>query len=100
VATARQRAADLLDRGHRALSARAQRERGSLAALGDALRTLSPAATLERGYAIARLPDGTIVRDPQQAGPGARLTVSVARGRLQTRVEEAMPGAPLEGTAP
>jgi exodeoxyribonuclease VII large subunit len=96
VASARQRAADLLDRSYRALAARAQRERATLTAIGDALRTLSPAATLERGYAIARLPDSTVVRDPAQAAPGSALSVTVARGTLETRVEESLPGAPFE----
>jgi exodeoxyribonuclease VII large subunit len=96
VATARQRMADLLDRSYRALGGRAERERASLAALGDGLRTLSPAATLERGYAIARLPDGSVVRDPQQAAAGSGLTVTVARGTLDTRVEASRPGAPFE----
>lgn len=100
VDAARQRAAELVDRGHRALRARVERERAALAALGDALRTLSPAATLERGYAIARLPDGTVVRDPAQAQPGAGLSVTVARGRLQARVERAEPGVPLEELEP
>jgi exodeoxyribonuclease VII large subunit len=100
VATARQRMADLLDRSYRALGGRAQRERATLAALGDALRTLSPAATLERGYAIARLPDGTVVRDPQQAAAGSDLTVTVARGTLDTRVEVSRPGAPFEEPSP
>ena len=86
-AAARQRAAELVDRGHRALAARARREQAAVTGLGDALRALSPAATLERGYAVARLPDGTIVRDPVQAGVGQRLEVVVARGSLATRVE-------------
>ncbi len=96
VGAARQRAADLLDRGHRALAVRAERDRASLAALADGLRTLSPAATLERGYAIARLADGSVVRDPDQAPAGSGVTVSVARGTLQTRVESTVAGAPLE----
>ncbi len=96
VASARQRVADLLDRSYRALAGRAERERAALAGIGDALRTLSPAATLERGYAIARLPDGTVVRDPGQAAPGSGLTVTVARGTLETRVEDSRPGAPFE----
>jgi exodeoxyribonuclease VII large subunit len=87
VAAARQRSADLVDRGHRALAARASRERGALNSLADGLRALSPAATLERGYAVARLEDGTVVRDPAQAAPGSALRVTVARGTLSTRVE-------------
>ena len=100
VAAARQRTADLLDRGHRALLARAERQRGTLSGLADALRTLSPAATLERGYAIARLPDGSLVRDPAQAQPGDAVVVSVARGTLETRVERSRTGAPLEELQP
>ena len=86
-AAARQRAAELVDRGHRALSARTSREATALRGVADALRALSPTATLERGYAVARLADGTIVRDPAQATPGAPLEVVVARGTIGTRVE-------------
>ena len=89
VAAARQRAAELVDRGHRALSVRTGGAQASLAAAADALRALSPAATLERGYAVARLADGTVVRDPSQAAVGDALTVTVARGTLATRVEDA-----------
>jgi len=96
VATARQRTADLLDRGHRALVVRAERERASLASFADALRALSPAATLERGYAVARLADGSVVRDPAQAPVGEALTVSVARGSLRTRVEETSATPPFQ----
>jgi exodeoxyribonuclease VII large subunit len=86
-AAARQRAAELVDRGHRALAARAAHDHATLAGMGDSLRALSPAATLERGYAVARLADGTIVRDPAQARVGEPLEVVVARGSLATRVE-------------
>jgi exodeoxyribonuclease VII large subunit len=96
VGAARQRVADLLDRSYRALAGRAERNRATLTAIGDALRTLSPAATLERGYAIARLPDGTVVRDPGQAAPGSGLSVTVARGTLDTRVEGVRRGPPFE----
>jgi exodeoxyribonuclease VII large subunit len=84
---ARQRAAELVDRGHRALSARTAREQIALGGLGNALRALSPTATLERGYAVARLADGTIVREPAQARVGEPLEVVVARGTIATRVE-------------
>jgi len=84
---ARQRAAELVDRGHRALSARTAREAAALRGVADSLRALSPTATLERGYAVARLRDGTIVRDPAEAKPGESLEVVVARGTIVTRVE-------------
>jgi exodeoxyribonuclease VII large subunit len=100
VPAARQRAGDLLDRGHRALRVRVDRERAFLGGLADALRTLSPAATLERGYAIARLADGSVIRDPAQAPAGTSVTVGVARGTLDTRVEASREGAPLEELEP
>ena len=53
----------------------------------DALRTLSPAATLERGYAVARTPDGRIVHDAATLDAGDPLQVVVARGSVDTRVE-------------
>lgn len=90
-AAARQRAAELVDRGHRALAAQTAREATALAGLADALRALSPAATLERGYAIARLSDGTLVRDPAQARIAEPLEVVVARGTVTTRVESTAP---------
>jgi exodeoxyribonuclease VII large subunit len=86
---ARQRTADLLDRGARALDDRIERRRLALAASHDALRTLSPAATLERGYAVARTPDGRILRDAADATAGDGLHVIVARGTVDTRVERA-----------
>jgi exodeoxyribonuclease VII large subunit len=63
------------------------RETAVLGGLADALRALSPTATLERGYAVARLSDGTIVRDPAQARRGEPLEVVVSRGTIGTRVE-------------
>ena len=93
---ARQRTADLVERGHRALEARLQRHRATLDGVRDGLRALGPHATLARGYAVARLPDGTIVREPAQAAVGERLEVVVARGLLGTRVEQARTDAAEE----
>ena len=87
LAAGRQRAAELVDRGHRALVGRAERERVVLAGLADGLRALGPIATLARGYAVARLPNGQIVRNPDEASVGDHLEVVVAEGSLGTRVE-------------
>ena len=87
IATARQRTADLIDRGGRALDDRLERRRTLLSSTHDALRTLSPAATLDRGYAVARTGDGRILRDPAAVGAGDSLQVIVARGTVETRVE-------------
>jgi exodeoxyribonuclease VII large subunit len=87
IETARQRAADLLDRGGRILDDRVERRRMQLTSTADALRALSPFATLDRGYAVARTADGRILRDPADVSAGDRLHVTVARGTVETRVE-------------
>jgi exodeoxyribonuclease VII large subunit len=87
IGAARQRAADLLDRGSRTVTERLERRRMALDAARDALRTLSPAATLERGYAVARTEHGKIVHDAASLHTGDSLQVIVARGSVDTRVE-------------
>lgn len=47
------------------------------------VRALSPAATLERGYAVVTHDDGAIVRDASTVKSGDRLDIRVAVGRLQ-----------------
>jgi exodeoxyribonuclease VII large subunit len=88
---ARQRSADLIDRGSRALAERLERRRMTVAAAHDALRTLSPTATLDRGYAVARTADGRILRDAAETAPGEPLNVILARGTVETRVERTRP---------
>ncbi len=51
------------------------------------LTALSPRATLERGYAIAQLADGAVLRDPAQAPGGTELRVTLAGGRLAATVD-------------
>jgi exodeoxyribonuclease VII large subunit len=55
--------------------------------LRASLRALSPLATLQRGYAIAHIGDGVIVRDAAQAPAGTSLVVTVARGSVAARSE-------------
>ncbi len=66
-----------------------------LAALGEDLARLSlglahldPAAVLERGYAIARMPDGRVVRDGAGLRLGDSLELSFARGGATVRVDK------------
>ena len=53
--------------------------------LRASLRALSPAATLARGYAIAHLDGGVILRDAADAPAGTALTITVDRGSLAAR---------------
>lgn len=55
--------------------------------LRASLRALSPAATLARGYAIAHLDGGVILRDAADAPAGSALTITVDRGSLAARSE-------------
>ncbi|MGH2407837.1 MAG: exodeoxyribonuclease VII large subunit [Candidatus Limnocylindrales bacterium] len=109
LAAERERIGLLLDRGARAIFGRLSADRAVLARSGDrlprlaegrtararsellaaarALGALSPFATLERGYAIVRRPDGAVVRDASDERPGDALDVRLARGGLDVRVE-------------
>lgn len=53
------------------------------------LHDLSPLAILGRGYAIARTPEGTVVKSVTAAPPGSAVDVAVADGVLACRVEKA-----------
>ena len=53
------------------------------------LRALSPAATMQRGYAIVqRAADGAVLRDPGEAPAGTGLRVRLAGGELAATVAE------------
>ena len=56
----------------------------------DRLRALSPAATLARGYAIARLGD-RVLRDADAVVPGDDMRIELHRGRLTSRVQTVEP---------
>ncbi len=90
----------LIDREQQALTNRRQRSRSVVRSRLDAaandithlaarVRSLSPAATLDRGYAIVMTDDGAIVRDASTVAAGAALDIRVAQGRLHaTRSDE------------
>jgi len=70
----------------RLLGAAAERHvterRASLAALAGRLNALSPLATLERGYATARGPDGTTLTSATQFTEGADFTLRLRDGEV------------------
>ena len=51
--------------------------------------SLSPAATLERGYAVVQRADGVVVRSPEQAPAGTQLRLRVAHGEIAAVTREA-----------
>jgi exodeoxyribonuclease VII large subunit len=72
----------------RPMSAQLQSSRGRAEALGRHARSLSPQHVIERGFAVVRRLDGTVVRGPEQVGPGERVELTVARGVIAARVED------------
>jgi exodeoxyribonuclease VII large subunit len=75
-----------LDAARRTLDAALARGTGEVDRLAASLRALSPAATLDRGYAVVQRADGAVVRDPAQVDDGDPLRVRVARGQLTATV--------------
>ncbi|WP_434810258.1 exodeoxyribonuclease VII large subunit [Microbacterium sp. bgisy189] len=75
----------LVSRGRDQTSRRLDGAHRDIASLQASLRALSPGATLDRGYAIAHLDGGVIIRDAAQAEPGAAVVVTVARGSFAAR---------------
>ncbi len=59
---------------------------GQVSELRAQVRALSPAATLERGYAIVQGGDRSVVRDVAQVSVPSDITVTVARGSLTAAV--------------
>ncbi|GLJ79411.1 exodeoxyribonuclease VII large subunit [Microbacterium imperiale] len=94
----------LTARGRDVVTRRVDTASHEVARLRASLRALSPGATLDRGYAIAHLDGGVIVRDAAQAAAGARVVVTVARGSFGAHsdgeiAEDAVaPGADAGGT--
>jgi exodeoxyribonuclease VII large subunit len=76
--------------GQRAQQALEGRRRGFALAAGK-LQALSPLAVLERGYALALGPGGHVLTDATAARPGDRVTVKLARGELDCRVQSPVP---------
>lgn len=64
-----------------------QQRRAQLNALAAQLELLNPQRTLERGYAIASLPDGGVVRAPQQLQGQTRLHLQTAGGKAELEIK-------------
>lgn len=82
-----EQAEQLGDRARRSLTASLDRAEDSLEHLRARLVTLSPAATLERGYAIVQRPSGDVVRRAHDVAPGDELTIRFPDGRVKVRGE-------------
>jgi exodeoxyribonuclease VII large subunit len=50
------------------------------------VRALSPQATLDRGYAVVQLADGSIARDSDALKDGEKLRIRLAKGETSATV--------------
>jgi exodeoxyribonuclease VII large subunit len=82
------RLASLQRAARHAILQRLKRDRQRLLAQTHALETVSPLATLNRGYAIVQTEDGRVVREAGEVEIGQRVQARLGKGRLQCRVEE------------
>ena len=79
---------DQRDRARRSLRHRLDRAHDEIGHHLARVRGLSPLSTLERGYAVAQLPDGSVVTRTEQAPPGTDLTLTLTDGTARVRVVE------------
>jgi exodeoxyribonuclease VII large subunit len=97
LAHARQILADFRARMDRCLERLIESSSGRLGALDARLRSLSPLAVLDRGYALVLSTNGMLIRSTAQIGTGDQLTTRLADGSFVSRVEAVSPGA--QGTS-
>jgi len=77
-----------VERGAELLNRLMERTGTRIAELRSQLRALSPQSTLDRGYAIAQLADGSVLRAAAAAPVGTPLLLTVADGSVDALVAE------------
>ncbi|MEU6165656.1 exodeoxyribonuclease VII large subunit [Streptomyces tanashiensis] len=77
--------AALLARSRRVLGHLLDRADSELSHTRARVRALSPAATMERGYAVLQRADGAVVRSPEEVADGEELRARVAEGEFAVR---------------
>jgi exodeoxyribonuclease VII large subunit len=88
IATQRGTVAVLEKRLCAAAATRLARGRSDLSLLDGRLKALSPLNVLERGYSLARGPDGRLLTSAEGLGPGDAVTILFRDGEADTRVEQ------------
>ncbi|MFI1885799.1 exodeoxyribonuclease VII large subunit [Streptomyces jumonjinensis] len=78
----------LLARSRRVLGHLLDRADSELSHTRARVLSLSPAATLDRGYAVLQREDGAVVRSPDDVAAGDGLRARVARGEFAVRVTD------------
>lgn len=78
----------LRDRSHRSASSAVAMARDELLHMSARVRSLSPQATLDRGYAVVQLLDGAIARNPKTLHEGDKLRIRLALGDIGATVNQ------------
>lgn len=91
LADRRQRLDDLREAQRQALGNRLRDLAQRLERATEKLAALGPQAVLARGYSIARLSDGTVVRSFRQVQPGTIAEVVFAEGSAEVQVKKTAP---------
>jgi len=88
----RQQTVDFLSqRLFQAINNATEQNRSRLKILAGRLETLSPLATLARGYSICTRPgERRVIASAKEAGSGEKVQVKLHRGRLLCLVEESV----------
>ena len=90
----RQQLQQYQQRLQRSFAHQLQMRRQQLAEQVHALNSLSPLATLDRGFSITQTVTGEVVSDPSQVSPGDTLRTRLAHGQLISRVSAVEPDSP------
>ncbi|NQW06251.1 MAG: exodeoxyribonuclease VII large subunit, partial [SAR202 cluster bacterium] len=82
ISTRRDVIKELAARSHRSMSSALALGREEISGLRTQVRTLSPQATLDRGYCVVQTSDGSIVRKAGELKSGQRLRLRLAQGEV------------------
>jgi exodeoxyribonuclease VII large subunit len=93
IARDRERALRLAERARRALATSMRRQQARISHAGQLLTALSYRSVLTRGFALVRDERGHAVRAAAAVGPGARLDLEFADGRVGATVDADRPAA-------
>lgn len=86
--------AQLQTRSHTSINARVLRAQDELGHVLARIRSLSPQATLDRGYSVIQRSDGTILRSAKSLSLGERLKLHLAEGVAWATAEGAPESQP------
>jgi exodeoxyribonuclease VII large subunit len=74
--------ASLIARSHRSMSSAIAIAVEEIGGLRTQVRTLSPQATLDRGYSVVQKSDGSVLRKASDVKPGEKLRLRLAQGEV------------------